>query len=50
MPLFQIIFFNIKFQLKKFKFGLVSLFNGVSTFVGYLTSKPSLGKNSNDTI
>ena len=30
-------------------FGLVALFNGVATFVGYLMPKPSL-KNSSDTI
>ena len=30
--------------------GLVSLFNGISTFVGYLISKPFLLKNNNDTI
>ena len=29
---------------------LVSLFNGISTFVGYLIPEPSLQKNSNDTI
>ena len=31
-------------------FGLVSLFNDISTFVSYLMPKPSLKKNSNDTI
>ena len=30
--------------------GLVSLFNGISTFVGYLMPKPSFQKNSNDVI
>ena len=29
---------------------LVSLFNGISTFVGYLMPKPSLLKNSTDSI
>ena len=32
------------------KFGLVSLFNGISTFVGYLMPKSSFEKNSIDTI
>ena len=27
---------------------VVSLFNGISTFVGYLMSKPSVYKNSSD--
>ena len=31
-------------------FDLVSLFNGISTFVGYLKPKPSLQKNSSGTI
>ena len=31
-------------------FGLVSLFNSISTFVGYLMSKPSLLKNSSGII
>ena len=31
-------------------FGLVSLFNGISTFVVYLTPKPSVKKNSSDAI
>ena len=30
--------------------GLVSLFNGISTFVGYLTPKPFPEKNSGGTI
>ena len=30
--------------------GLVSLFNGISTFVGYLMLKPFSKKNSSDTI
>ena len=29
---------------------LFSLFNGISTFVGYLMPKPSFKKNSSDTI
>ena len=29
---------------------LVSLFNRISTFVGYLMPKPSFSKNSSDTI
>ena len=28
-------------QSKPFRFGLVTLFNGISTFVGYLMPKPS---------
>ena len=32
------------------RFGLGSLFNGISTFVGYLMLKPSLYKNSSDAI
>ena len=31
-------------------FGLVSLFNGISTFVGYLMPKPFSKKNSSGTI
>ena len=31
-------------------FDLVSLFNGTSTFVGYLNLKPTLLKNCSDTI
>ena len=31
-------------------FGLVSLFNGISTFVGYLMPKLFSKKNSSDTI
>ena len=31
-------------------FGLVSLFNGISTFAGYLTPKPFSKKNSSGTI
>ena len=31
-------------------FGLVSLFNGISTFVGYLMRKPFFWKNSSGTI
>ena len=31
-------------------FGLVSLFNGISTFVGYLMPKPFSYKNSSGTI
>ena len=31
-------------------FGLVSLFNGISTVVGYLMPKPSFLKNSSGTI
>ena len=32
------------------RFGLVSLFNGISTFVGYLTPMPFFCKNSRGTI
>ena len=31
-------------------YGLVSLFNGISTFVGYLMPKPFFSKNSRGTI
>ena len=31
-------------------FGLVSLFNGISTLVGYLMTKPFSKKNSSGTI
>ena len=31
-------------------FGLVSLFNGISTFVDYLIQKPSLQKNSKSIV
>ena len=31
-------------------FSLVSLFNGISTFVGHIMLKPSLEKSSSDTI
>ena len=34
----------------KLKFGLVYLFNGISTFVGYLMPKPFSLKNSSGTI
>ena len=30
--------------------GLVSLFNGISTFMGYFMPEPSMYKNNNDTI
>ena len=33
-----------------FWFGLISLSNGILTFVGHLMPKPSLQKNSTDTI
>ena len=32
------------------RFGLISLFYGISTFVGYLVSKPSFKKNNSDAI
>ena len=34
----------------KYRFGLISLFNGMSTYVGYLISKSSPEKNSAGTI
>ena len=40
----MIMFSNVKL------IGLLSLFNGISTFEDYLMSKPFLKKNSNDTI
>ena len=38
------------YQVWIFRFGLVSLFNGISTFVGYLMPKPFFRKNSSGTI
>ena len=35
---------------QKLWFGWVSLFNGISTFVGYLMPKPFSEKNSSGTI
>ena len=32
------------------RFGLVSLFNGISTFMGYLMPKPSFKNSSSDTL
>ena len=37
-------------QVCIFWFGLVSLFNGISTFIGYLMPKPFSEKNSSSTI
>ena len=37
-------------NVQKLKKGLVSLFNGISTFLGYLMSKPSFLKNRCDAI
>ena len=34
----------------KVEFNLVSLFNGISTYIGYLMPKPSFKKNSSGTI
>ena len=31
---------KLKNNISKYKFTLVSLFNGISTFMGYLMSKP----------
>ena len=33
-----------------FRFGLISLFNGISTFMDYLMLKPFLEKSCSDTI
>ena len=41
---------KIDFHLKKIRIGLVSLFNGISTFVGYFMPKFSYKKNSSGTI
>ena len=38
-----------KYNISK-SIGLVSLFNGISTFVGYLMPKPFSEKNSSGTI
>ena len=35
---------------ERIRFGLVSFFNGISTFVGYLMPKPFSKKNSSGTI
>ena len=43
--IYAIIFDNVSMS-----FDLVSLFNGISTFGGYLMPKPSLLKNSSGTI
>ena len=39
----------ISIHLIDYNIGLVSLFNGISTFVGYLMAKPSVYKNSSCT-
>ena len=39
-----------KVRGKEKRFSLVSLFNGISTFVGYLMLKPFSEKNSSGTI
>ena len=41
---------NVVFFLFQIWFSLVSLFNGISTFVGYLMPKPLSQKNSSGTI
>ena len=38
------------FRINGIQIGLVSLFYGISTFVGYLTPKPFSEKNSSGTI
>ena len=43
-------YLNLAREQKKLWFGLVSLFNGISIFVGYLTPKPFSKKNSSGTI
>ena len=37
-------------NVRCFWFGLVSLFNGIAIFMGYFILKPSVLKNSSDTI
>ena len=37
-------------KIPSLRFGLVSLFNGISTFVGYLMPKPFSQKNSSGTM
>ena len=39
-----------KRERERERFGLVSLFNDISTFMGYLMPKPSFEKNSSDAI
>ena len=39
-----------EFPLGSLRFGLVSLFNDISTLVGYLIPKPFAWKNSSGTI
>ena len=41
---------NINICFDKIWFCLGSLFNGISTFAGYLMPKPSLQKDSSNTI
>ena len=41
---------DLSFTLIPLWLGLVSLFNGISTFIGYLMLKPSIYKNSIGTI
>ena len=48
---FEGIFWNFHYELKKLmKIGMVSLFNDISTFVGYLMPMPSPQKNNGDII
>ena len=47
------IYVHVEFEevrLNLFWIGLVSLFDGISTFVGYLIPKPFSKKNSSGTI
>ena len=41
---------QVFFDFQDFFADLVSLFNGISTYVGYLMPKPSFKKNSSGTI
>ena len=41
---------SVKSYQHRFGSGLVSLFNGIPTFVGYLMPKPSSYKNGSGTI
>ena len=45
-----VVFILLNFQLKIGKLGLASLLNGISTFMGYVMSKPSMLNKSCDII
>ena len=41
---------NVPINVHRWYYGLACLFNGISTFVGYLMPKPFSKKNSSGTI